>query len=230
MSNLKKFRFQNPTNIMVVGPTSSGKTMLIKDILLHRDSMFKHPPRKVVFCYTAFQPFMTEDKFSFIDFTPTLPEIDTFDPDEHSILILDDILHNLGDKRIAGTLSKLFMVDSHHKNVTVIMCVQNLFSKERVYRDLALNSHYMILFRLKRDISQIRRLGSQLMPGVKPSFTEIYNWATKEPYSYLLIDLHPSTSSDIVLRQNILPDEIETVIYGATALEKQHALNEMSKN
>ena len=230
MADLQKFHFKNPTNIMVVGPTSSGKTMLIKDILLQRDSMFKHPPRKVVFVYTAHQAFMSEDKYAFIDFTPTLPDIEAFDPNEHSILILDDILHSLGDKRTATVLSKLFLVDSHHKNITVIMCVQNLFSKERIYRDLALNSHYIILFKLKRDISQIRRLGSQLMPGVMPSFTQIYNWATKEPYSYLLIDLHPSTSSDIVLRQNILPNEIETVIYGATALEKQRALNEMSKN
>ena len=204
---------------MVVGPTSSGKTMLIKDILLHRASMFKQRPQKVVFCYTAFQPFMDEPQFSFIDFTPTLPDIDTFNkPDEHSILILDDILHNLRDRRTSDVLMKLFTVDSHHKNVTVIMCVQNLFSKERVYRDLALNSHYLILFRLKRDVGQIRRLGSQLMPGIMPPFTEIYKWATREPYSYLLIDLHPSTSADIVLRQNILPGEIETVIFGAESV------------
>ncbi|CAF3562116.1 unnamed protein product, partial [Rotaria socialis] len=103
---------------MVVGPTSSGKTMLIKDILLQRDLMFKHPPRKVVFVYTAHQPFMSEDKYAFIDFTPTLPDIDAFDPNEHSILILDDILQSLGDKRTASVLSKLFLVDSHHKNIT----------------------------------------------------------------------------------------------------------------
>ncbi|CAF4823771.1 unnamed protein product [Rotaria socialis] len=179
MEPLQKFRFESPTNIMVVGPTSSGKTMLIKDILLHRESMFKQPPSKVVFCYAVEQPFMRDEKFSFIEFVPTLPDIETFNnTDEHTILILDDILHSLKDRTTGDALTKLFM----------------------------------------RDMNQIMRLGSQLMPGVKPSFTEIYKWATSEPYSYLLIDLHPSTPADIVLRQNILPDEIETVIYGAESL------------
>ena len=214
MASFDKFKFESPTNIMVVGPTSCGKTMLIQDILLNRNSMFNHPPSKVIFCYTARQPFMDEDRFSFIEFTDTLPDVESFDnPEEHSILILDDILHNLGDKRIANSLVKLFMVDSHHRHVTVIMCVQNLFSKEKVYRDLALNSHYLILFKLKRDQTQIKRLGGQLMPGEASLFLDIYKSSTKHPYTYLLVDLHPRTTFDIVLRQHILPNEIETVCY-----------------
>ena len=214
MESLKKFVFESPTNIMVIGPTSSGKTTFIKDILLHRNLIFKQPPSRVVFCYTATQSFMNDDKFSFVEFTPSLPDIDSFNnPSEHSVLILDDMLHNLGDKRTGDAIVKLFTVDSHHRNVTIIMCIQNLFSKERRYRDLALNAHYLILFKLKRDVTQIRRLGSQLMPGESGLFADIYKSSTKKPYSYLLIDVHPRTTHDIVLRQDILPDEIETVCY-----------------
>ena len=34
-----------------------------------------------------------------------------------------------------------------------------------------------------------------------------FNEITKKPYSYLLIDLHPTTSDEIRFRTNIFPDE-----------------------
>ncbi|CAF4796229.1 unnamed protein product [Rotaria socialis] len=48
------------------------------------------------------------------------------------------------------------------------------------------------------------------MPGESGLFADLYKSSTKNPYSYLLIDVHPRTTHDIVLRQDILPDEIET--------------------
>ena len=211
MKDITKFVFQTPTNIMFVGPSGAGKTQLALKILNNRETLFKNKFNRVIYCYTAHQPFMSDPMYDYVEFTDKLVDPEDFDEKHHSLLILDDMLHTLSDKRTAETLSKLFMVNGHHKNITVIMMVQNLFSKEKKFRDLSVNCHYIILFALKRDLSQVTRLGSQLMPKDSNTFLDIYKQATSERYSYLLIDLHPSTKYAVLLRENILPDDIETV-------------------
>ena len=64
------------------------------------------------------------------------------------------------DKR----LTMLFTKGSHHLNLSVIFITQNLFYKGSQIRDVSLNSQYLILFKNRRDLSQIMHLGRQLYP------------------------------------------------------------------
>ena len=67
----------------------------------------------------------------------------TFNPRINNLLILDDLMEELfADKKASALLTK----DMHHKNVTVIFVVQNLFKQGKSMRDIALpgNSPFQI--------------------------------------------------------------------------------------
>jgi hypothetical protein len=59
-------------------------------------------------------------------------------------------------------LANFFTQGSHHRNLTVIYIVQDLFHQSRVMRTVSLNSHYLVLFKNPRDKLQIRNLVTQM--------------------------------------------------------------------
>ena len=58
-----------------------------------------------------------------------------------------------------------------------------------------------------RDKSSTRILGSQMFTGQTKWFMEAYSYATRESYSYLLIDSKPTQADNLRLRANIFPGE-----------------------
>ena len=53
------------------------------------------------------------------------------------------------DKRITN----LFKKGSHHKNLSVILLLQNLFYNEKESHNISLNMHYIVVFKTPRDNS-----------------------------------------------------------------------------
>ena len=126
---------------------------------------------------------------------------------DHNLVIIDDMqITALNDPFIAILLCR----ESHHKNQSVFLILQNLFHQGKYARDISLNSHYIILFRNPRDCQQIRYLGTQL--GIRKKLISAYEDATSLPFSYLSIDLSPKSESTYMLRSHIFPFE-DTIIY-----------------
>ena len=50
------FQFQSPCSIMVVGPSSCGKTVNVEKLMRERSRLFTRPYNPVVYCYGANQP------------------------------------------------------------------------------------------------------------------------------------------------------------------------------
>ena len=107
------------------------------------------------------------------------------------------------DKRIVN----LFTRGSHHRNLSVIYIVQNLFYQEKDSRSISLNSHYLILFKNPRDKLQIVKLAKQMYPGQTNFFIKQYEEAVKRPFGYLLVDLKTTTPDNCRLRTNVLSSE-----------------------
>ena len=107
------------------------------------------------------------------------------------------------DKRIVN----LFTRGSHHRNLSVIYIVQNLFHQGKGSRSISLNSHYLVLFKNPRDKLQILTLAKQMYPGQTDFFLNQYEEAVKRPFGYLLIDLKTATQDNCRLRTNVLPSE-----------------------
>jgi hypothetical protein len=135
----------------------------------------------------------------------------------HKVIIFDDMLkYIVNDVNIQDYVT----VSSHHNNMTVILLSQNVFAQGQTARTISLNCHYIVLFNNKRDVSQISRLGSQIMPGKVAYFRDSYEKATSRRYGYLLIDFSPDTDKKYQLRTRIFPDEAPTIVFANVKADK----------
>ena len=84
-----------------------------------------------------------------------------------------------------------------------------MFFQNKYLRTMSLNCHYMILFRQSMDCNQINVLARQIFGFKSKNFLKIYDEIMKEPYSYILINLHPSNKHRVSIHKDIFPVEYE---------------------
>ena len=113
-------------------------------------------------------------------------------------------------------MGKLFTQYSHHRGISVIFISQNIYFGGRYGKTINLNAHYLVLFK-NPNLSQIRILGQQLLPGRAAVLTEAYQDATAERYGYLLVDLHPNNDKDLMFRTHVFPQQ-DMVVYQQKAM------------
>ena len=207
-------RLQNPFSLLCVGPSGSGKTQWTKRLLEHGSEMMTQFPDRIVWCYSEYQPAYADilKQFPQIEFVEGIPPDvnDMFDPNVNNMIIIDDLMEQAaGDKKVCN----LFTKSCHHRNLSVIFILQNLFYQGKESRTISLNSHYMTIFRSVRDKSQIVHLAKQMYPGKTKFMQESYDDATKEPYGYLFVDLRPQTPDQLRLRTNIFPNDSPHYVY-----------------
>jgi hypothetical protein len=211
IEGIDKCLFKTPTTILIGGATGSGKTVFTFNLIKHRNEMFDIHFKNIVWCYGVHQDVFNEHRE--IEFHEGLVDISYFKPAEPTLLIVDDLMMQIRNPAVGTSLSKIFTADSHHRNITILLILQNIFFKSPYTRDLSLNSHYIILFANKRDKGQVSRLAAQIAPGLNKDFLNVYKESTSRPHGYLVVDIHPRSIHDFVLRYNIFPDEEESVYY-----------------
>ncbi len=72
-------------------------------------------------------------------------------------------------------LQRVFTQYVHHRNLSAIYIVQNLFVQGKSSRTISLNANYMILFKNPRDVNQVAMLRRQMYPGNTKYFMECYH-------------------------------------------------------
>ena len=199
-------KLQHPFTCIVSGPSGCGKSSLVKAIIQHE--VINPHPDKILWLYAEDQPLYQSMKN--VEFTQGIPEdLETrFQKRHNNVLILDDLMTQChSDER----LTRLFSVGSHHKNLSIIFIIHNLFHYGKEMRTVSLNSHYIILFKNPRDRLQISTLARQMYPGQSQFLVEAFQDATKEAYGYLIIDLKPTTADKLRIRTGILPSDRQLV-------------------
>jgi len=166
--------------------------------------MIDPPPSKIVYCYGKYQQLFCQ--YPRVIFHQGLPELSDSDGKEPVLLIIDDLMQETND-----TVANLFTKGSHHRNMSVMYLTQNLFPKNKFAKTMNLSAHYMVLFKNPRDATQFGNLARQMIPKTSQFTVEAYKDATREPYSYLLVDLRPEQDDDLRLRTNIFPRETHYV-------------------
>lgn len=199
-------RWKHPFTCVIAGPTSCGKTHFVMRLLQSAENAIQPPPRRMFWFYGEWQATYAQNKINNLQYIEGLPEDDVLDPTIPNLIVIDDLLSETDSK-----VTKLFTKGSHHKNCSVIYITQNLFDKNRENRTITLNSHYMILFKSPRDAMQVQNLARQMYPGKTHFMREAFEDATKEPYTYLMVDLKPNTPECLRLRANVLPGEMQVV-------------------
>ena len=207
--------FNFPSTIGVFGPSQVGKTTFVLKLIKNAEDMFTKKPQRVLYCYSAWQKAYDElSKLQHVTMhegVPTRSEMDEFTYDRKpSLLVIDDLMAKIiKDPEVQHYVT----VMSHHNNIGIVLIMQSIFPQGKCARTISLNCHYMVLFNNRRDVNQVKVLGSQIMPGRSAFFMDSYKKAISTPYSYLVVDIHPNSNARFELRTRIFPDDEPLIVY-----------------
>jgi hypothetical protein len=210
---INEYIFIHPFTCLIVGPTQSGKTFILKEILKYRNQLFNSIPERIIFCYAAWQTTyeLYRKEVPNIEFKEGIFDIELLNVNKQNLIIFDDLM---ADCNKSEKIMNLFTVGSHHQNTSVFFLTQNIFSKGKYTRDISLNSNYLIIFKNPRDQLQFQILARQMFPNKTKFLLESFEDATSRPHGYLLFDLKQSTEERNRIQTNILPYE-KRIIYTA---------------
>lgn len=138
----------------------------------------------------------------YANFVQGIPSMDWIkqhiSPKENATLILDDL-----GRDMSSDTAEIFSVGSHHGGVNVCFAIHNLFDKNKAFRQISLNTRYLVCMKNPRDTSTIINFARQFDPTNSKRLVEIYREATAKPFTYLFIDLDQKTDEENRLRSNI---------------------------
>ena len=180
------------------------------------------PAHTIFYFYKVWQPLYKKikEKFPNVEFIHGAPKtvveftdiIEKERKNKSKLCIFDDLAAELED-----VIESIVSVMSHHYNCSVVVLAQTLFSsKHKSFRVVSLNSHYVVLFKNPRDVSQISTLASQI--GQSARFLKhLYQNEMKKSFSYLLMDFHQKQDEERArIRSNIWADEKPMTCYVST--------------
>ena len=169
-------------------------------------TMISPPPARIIWLYKRWQLLYTELQHTvpaveFIDgIPPNVKEEAFLDTRFPTLIIIDDLMKSAtADDNVCD----LFTEGAHHRNLSVICLLQNIFYKAKGTRTMSLNCQYLVAFKNPRDIQQLFILFRQMYGINWKKFLEVYKEAVSKPYGHLLIDLKQDTPDSKRLVQNI---------------------------
>jgi GTPase SAR1 family protein len=204
---------QHPSRFIIYGPSGSGKSSFVEKILLYMNNLFGFDFEKIIYCSGQVFP-----NFDYVNNKKVI-KIQTLDKDilmsidekQKNIIIIDDNMHVMTNDIL---ISDLFTKISHHKNITVVLILQNLFPKSKYMRDISSNSTYIVLMSNPRETLQVKTLSTQIDGANQNFILNCYIDATKgKPFSYLFLDFDQNTPDELRVRTNIFPDESPKYVY-----------------
>ena len=204
------FRLFCDRTMCVVGPSQSGKTVFVLQLLDKRDEMFKCSINRIVWCYGIYQAklnTMLQSKGYILHSNI----IDVNDIQPYDIVVLDDLIH---ESKNSGDVTAMFTRAAHHKPCFIIFIMQNLFPPGKESRTRSLNTHYYVILKNPRDKSQIEFLARQVLPRQSKTLVQIFEAATEKPHSYLCLDLTQECPEEYRFRSNLFDKPM--IIYRPT--------------
>ena len=206
------FYFMHPFTMLVAAGSGFGKTYWVKRLLAEKGRLIQPVPKRVVWCYMHWQPLYDEIKeldpsIEFIHGLPLDLDAGFFNSDTTNLLIVDDMMADISkDNRV----SNLYTRGSHHENLSVICLLQNLYYKNT--QTMRRNSHYLILFDMPMDKTQVKTMSYQMFPNYPSYLLQMYNKAVSKPYGYLVVVSKPNIKQHERLKTDIFyDDDKETV-------------------
>lgn len=200
------FRLENDSTMIISGPSKSGKTSLVVELLRRKGSIFRHPIRNVYWFHGAAQG-QVHDMLSHelgVVMKHGIPSQEDLESlERYDLLVLDDLQNEMKQD---AHITSLFLKQSHHKHYFVIVLQQNIYGdKEQRFRNA--NVHYWLALNNPRNQRQVGDFLSRMYPSSgKKAIHAIFNQilSTEGNYGYLFVDFTPNMRSDLRLRSHIL--------------------------
>ena len=201
--------FHPYSNIVINSATGSGKSSLLKRLLLESNTVFNPKPSLIIYVYKVYDndfEILNNKLKSNIQFLPSLPTENEFEElvkdQQHVIFCVYDALELTNNSFFVD----MFTYKSHHYKTTPIIITQHLQNKGKFASTILQNTHVHIMLPSPRDQSNILSIGRQL--GEYNLLRNIFqDIRAQGPFKYLIINLHPAVSTTWRYVTNILQSD-----------------------
>ena len=109
----------HPSTILVSGPTGSGKTKFVSDLIAHQ--IIQPSPDRICWVYSELQPLYEELSLQYpeLEFLKGIPPnlLESFSSSRRNLIVLDDQMSETGSSK---ELAILFTKGSPHRNLSII--------------------------------------------------------------------------------------------------------------
>ena len=210
VSNKKKGSLEDnnwPFRMLIIGPLGSGKT----NTLLHLINNL-HPIDKIYLYAKAIH----EPKYEYLinkreqagiknlndphagieysdDMNDVLDDINDYNKnrDKKVLIVFDDMIADIEYNKNFKQIIKEFFYRARKINVSIVFITQSYF---RALKDARLNSTHYILMKIgnKKELKRIAEEKSGHLDY--KDFFKMYNYCTKDPYSFMLKDTRPTAT------------------------------------
>ena len=119
-------RLRSPFTAIVSGPTGSGKTSLLLDLIRQAASVATPPPVAIYYHYGEWQDVFGETSEATFRRGPPDVEADVPNDGQNRWLIIDDLMEEALGK---GTSNALYTKYSHHRNISVFSSRRTSFTR-----------------------------------------------------------------------------------------------------
>ena len=201
-------QLENFFKIFICGPSKSGKTHFLTQLLSNLNTISEKPPPKVIYVFQFWQSKLEEMRSLnlvdiFLEGGDGLKTRLSKVVDNHeSLIIFDDQMNN---RESLQYISNLFTVEARHTKLSLIFVTQKLFFNDDSVRQIRENADYFVLFKNPKDVSSISYLSTRMTKN--STLADIYYQATQKPHSYLFIDVRQQSIPQTQYLSNLFGTE-----------------------
>ena len=111
--------------------------------------------------------------------------------DKKVLIVFDDMIADIEFNKNFKRIIKELFYRARKINVSIVFITQSYF---RALKDARLNSTHYILMKIGNK-KELKRITEEKLGHLDyKDFLKIYNYCTREPYSFMLIDTRPTAS------------------------------------
>ena len=210
VSNIETSSSENnnwPFRMLIIGPSGSGKTNTLLHLIndLHPiDKIYLyakdlHEPKYEYLINKREQAGIKNlnDPNAFIEYSDdmndVLDDINNYNKnrDKKVLIVFDDMITDIEYNKNFKRIIKELFYRERKINASIVFITQSYFT---ALKDARLNSTHYILMKIgnKKELKSIAEEKSGLLDY--KDFFKIYNYCTKEPYSFMTIDARPTAT------------------------------------
>ena len=196
-----------PFRMLIIGPSGSGKTNTLLHLINNLHPIDKiylyakdiHEPKYEYLINKREQTRIKNlnDPHDFIEYSDgmndVLDDINDYnkDRDKKVLIVFDDMISDIEYNKNFKRIIKELFYRARKINVSIVFIIQSYF---RALKDARLNSTHYLLMRIgnKKELKRIAEEKSGHLDY--KDFFKIYNYCTKDPFSFMTIDTRPNAT------------------------------------
>ena len=196
-----------PFRMLIIGPSGSGKTNVLLRLINNLNLIDKiylyakdiHEPKYEYLINKREQAGIKklDDPKAFIEYSNDMDDVLDYinnynkNRDKKVLIVFDDMIADIEYNKKFKKIIKEQFYRARKINVSIVFITQSFF---RALKDARLNNMHYILMKIgnKKELKRIAEEKSGHLDY--KDFLKMYNYCTKEPYSFMTIDARPTAT------------------------------------